>query len=100
MSDCVVFKFTKEDHTLGNLLKKQLEKAPHVIYSGYKVPHPLFANFELRVRTDGSLTPKQALLQAAEEIVQDLGTLGREFTKEWELQRLRVGVEDTGLGGL
>lgn len=37
-----VFTFKKEDHTLGNLLNSRLHQNPHVTYTGYKVPHPLF----------------------------------------------------------
>lgn len=36
-----IFTFNKEDHTLGNLLRSQLLKSPHVRFAGYKVPHPL-----------------------------------------------------------
>jgi len=52
------------------------------------VPHPLFAEFELRVQTDGSVAPKDALVHACRDIVQDLDKLSREFTKEWELKRI------------
>lgn len=37
-----VFTFNKEDHTLGNMLRERLLRNPHVHFSGYKVPHPLF----------------------------------------------------------
>ena len=89
-----MFFFNKEDHTLGNLLRAQLLKSRAVTFSGYKVPHPLFPDFELRVQTDGSITPKEALEQACKDLVQDLASLSREFTKEWELQRVRnVGMD-------
>ena len=37
-----IFHFNKEDHTLGNLLRDQLRKNRHVVFSAYKIPHPLF----------------------------------------------------------
>ena len=37
-----VFTFNREDHTLGNMLRSRLLQSPHVHFSGYKVPHPLF----------------------------------------------------------
>ena len=37
-----VFTFNREDHTLGNMLRSRLKQSPHVLFSGYKVPHPLF----------------------------------------------------------
>lgn len=82
------FLFKKEDHTLANLLRTRLLKDTRVLFSAYKVPHPLFAEFELRVQTDGSVTPKDALIHACRDIVQDLDKLSREFTKEWELKRI------------
>jgi len=59
------------------------------------VPHPLFANFELRVQTDGEITPKEALVACCKGIVSDLGQLSREFTKEFELRKM-VGGEGSG----
>lgn len=36
-----IFTFNKEDHTLGNLIRSQLFHSEHILFSGYKVPHPL-----------------------------------------------------------
>ncbi|KAI4269010.1 MAG: hypothetical protein LQ337_007528 [Flavoplaca oasis] len=95
-----VFTFNKEDHTLGNMLRSRLKQSPHVLFSGYKVPHPLFSTFELRVQTDGSLTPRQAVLQACKDLVTDLGLLSREFTKEWELRKMVGDNVDGGTNGI
>lgn len=36
-----IFTLNKEDHTLGNLLRSQLLKSPHVLFAAYKVrPQP------------------------------------------------------------
>jgi hypothetical protein len=59
------------------------------------VPHPLFATFELRVQTDGEITPKEALAACCKAIVSDLGQLSREFTKEFELRKM-IGGEGSG----
>ncbi|KAF2752810.1 RBP11-like subunits of RNA polymerase [Pseudovirgaria hyperparasitica] len=83
-----IFTFNKEDHTLGNLLSARLHKYSYIRFSAYKIPHPLFATFELRVTTDGSITPKDAIVTACKDVVQDLDTLSREFTKEWELKKI------------
>lgn len=45
--------------------------------------------------TDGLITPKDAIVTACNELVRDLATLSREFTKEFELRKM-VG---TGAGG-
>ncbi|KAB8336840.1 hypothetical protein FH972_021148 [Carpinus fangiana] len=92
-----IFKFIKEDHTLANLLRARLLQSPSVVFAAYKVPHPLFPDFELRVQTDGSITPKDALLQACKDIVGDLGGLSREFTKEWEIAKAVAGGRPDGL---
>jgi len=83
-----LFTFNKEDHTLGNMLRSRLLQSNHITFAGYKVPHPLFSKFELRVQTDGEITPRAAVVQACRDLVNDLGTLSREFTKEWELRKM------------
>jgi len=88
------FLFKKEDHTLANLLRARLLTMPNILFAAYKVPHPLFADFELRVQTDGNLTPKDAVIRACREIVSDLGTLSREFSKEWELKKITIRGDD------
>lgn len=86
-----VFTFNREDHTLANILRAHLLKDSHVIFAGYKIPHPLFATFELRVQTDGSVTPKEALVNTCKALVGDLEILSREFTKEFELRKMVSG---------
>ncbi|UPX17712.1 DNA-directed RNA polymerase II core subunit [Ascochyta rabiei] len=78
-----IFTFNKEDHTLGNLLSQRLLKYDHIVFSAYKVPHPLFATFELRVQTDGTITPKEAIIRCCKDIVQDLHVLNSSFQTEW-----------------
>lgn len=102
----------KEDHTLANMLRSHLSKDPHVLFAGYKgssvlirqylfqtnrnlVPHPLFANFELRVQTDGEISPRDAVVGCCKALVNDLQILSREFTKEYELRKMISG--DTGI---
>jgi DNA-directed RNA polymerase II subunit RPB11 len=83
-----MFHFNKEDHTLGNMVRARLLKTEHVQYAGYRVPHPLVPTFDLRVQTDGHITPKEAVVKACRDIVQDLAELSRQFTKEWELAKI------------
>ncbi|KAL9120459.1 MAG: hypothetical protein Q9187_002988 [Circinaria calcarea] len=94
-----IFVFNKEDHTLGNMVRSRLLKSPHVKFAGYRVPHPLFSTFELRLQTDGTITPRAALVQACRDLVNDLGTLSREFTKEWELRKLASAGQAEGVNG-
>lgn len=65
-------------------------------------------NFILRVQTDGSITPRTAVIQACKDLITDLNTLSREFTKEWELRKMVSsqdkdavdGFNDDGAGGV
>lgn len=47
------------------------------------MPHPLFATFELRVQTDGTCTPKDAIIKCCHDVVKDLEVLKGSFTTEW-----------------
>ncbi|EFQ89261.1 hypothetical protein PTT_14569 [Pyrenophora teres f. teres 0-1] len=83
-----VFTFNKEDHTLGNLLSARLQKNPAILFAAYKVPHPLFATFELRVQTDGSITPKEAVIRTCTEVITELSKLNDSFQTEWLGKRI------------
>lgn len=78
-----IFTFNKEDHTLGNLLSQRLLKYEYIVFAAYKVPHPLFATFELRVSTDGTITPKEAIIACCKDVVKDLDQLKNSFQTEW-----------------
>ncbi|KAF2720272.1 RBP11-like subunits of RNA polymerase [Polychaeton citri CBS 116435] len=86
--NAAIFDFKKEDHTLANVLRAKLARSEHVLFAAYQVPHPLFADFKLRVQTDGEISPKEAVIQACQELVKELESLDREFTKEFELKRI------------
>lgn len=51
----------------------------------------MFATIELRVQTDGEISPKEALVAVIKGLVGDLGQLSREFTKEFELRKMVQG---------
>ncbi|KAL2427242.1 hypothetical protein ABEF95_004848 [Exophiala dermatitidis] len=84
----MIFVYNKEDHTLGNALVDQLHKNSHVTYAAYRVPHPLFARFELRIQTDGEITPKEALLAASRDVIRELEVIKVKFTREYELRKM------------
>jgi DNA-directed RNA polymerase II subunit RPB11 len=98
VANTAIFHFNKEDHTLGNLITQRLHKYKFIQFSAYRVPHPLFATFDLRVTTDGSISPKDAILKACQDVISDLNSLGREFTKEWELKKI-AGEHGAGADG-
>lgn len=79
------------------MLRDKLFRSEHVTFSAYKVPHPLFATFQLRVHTDGEITPKNALIKACGELITELQELDQEFTKEFELKKMAANVPNGGL---
>ena len=61
-----------------------------------QVPHPLFPTFELRVQTDGEITPREAVVAACRDLVAELAALDREFKREYELRKM-VGQDQSTL---
>jgi len=99
MSNTSDFLLLKEDHTLGNLLSEHLKQAPHVMMAGYKIAHPNVPEVIIRVQTDGSVTPREALANACKELVAAYGMLGREFQKELALRQYADQGEQGGAAG-
>ena len=60
-------------------------RAVSTVLAGTNYVH---SQFILRIQTDGTLTPRAALTQTCKDLVNDLGILSREFTKEWELRKM------------
>lgn len=86
--NAVIIKFEREDHTLGNLLRAQLIQDPRVLFAAYKVEHPLFANFVLRIQTEEGYSPRDALKNACHSLIAQLSTLQKNFSKEWSIKGL------------
>ncbi|CCC10053.1 hypothetical protein SMACR_02632 [Sordaria macrospora] len=99
MSNTSDFKILKEDHTLANLLAEHLKQAPHVLMAGYKIAHPNVPEVMIRIQTDGSITPREALVGACKQLVAMYGQLGREFQKELALRQYADQGEQSGNGG-
>lgn len=47
----------------------------------------------IRVQTDGTITPKEAMVEACKQLIASYGQLGREFTREYELRRMVAAGE-------
>lgn len=88
MPNTTIFTFNKEDHTLGNLISQRLLTYKDISFSAYKVPHPLFATFELRVTTDGTITPKDAVVRCCKDVIQDLSKVSMSFQAEWAARKI------------
>lgn len=92
--NCLLIKFEREDHTLGNLLRDELINDPKVLFAAYKIEHPLFANFMMRLQTEEGYNPRTALKNACNRLIQRLGLLNEKFKREWELKALLSATEN------
>lgn len=70
-----------EDHTLGNLLRSKLLKDKKVKHAGYQIVHPLTGGIKLLIQTEGSGTPRDALLRALSEIEEETKEFQQKFKK-------------------
>ncbi|SCU87520.1 LAME_0D10396g1_1 [Lachancea meyersii CBS 8951] len=86
--NAVIVTFEKEDHTLANLIRGELLEDQKVLFAAYKVEHPLFAQFKMRIQTVEGYDPKEALKNACNGIISKLGQLQSNFETEWNLQTL------------
>lgn len=93
------FVFNKEDHTLGNMLRHAVLTLPAVLFCGYKVPHPLEPRVLVKIQTDGSISPSEALQQACTKLIVQIGSLKQNWAKEVQLNSDSSGVmPGTGAG--
>ena len=58
---------------------RQLLKDPHVLFCGYKQPHPLEHKIILRVQTTADYTPQDALKNAITDLISELSLLEERF---------------------
>ncbi|KAG7661378.1 RPB11 [[Candida] subhashii] len=92
--NAAIVKIEREDHTLANLLRDQLLKDEKVIFAAYKVEHPLFANFVLRIQTEDDYSPREALKNACSGLISELDVIKSRFNDEWALKALLNSNED------
>ena len=78
-----LFVIEREDHTLGNLLRAQLDKNSQVMFSGYRVNHPLEHRIELRVECTPDSTPQRALVDACSELKTQITALKTDLVSFW-----------------
>ncbi|GKY97273.1 hypothetical protein MPSEU_000685700 [Mayamaea pseudoterrestris] len=79
------FRFNKEDHTIGNLLRLQLLRDPNVKFAGYIHPHPLLNYIDLRVQTTTSnVAPTEVLSNAMEDLGSETDHLMMQFQEGLE----------------
>lgn len=75
-------------------MRAQLLKDERVLFAAYKVEHPLFANFVLRVQTEDDYSPREALQNACSSLISELDVIKSKFNDEWALKALLNNTED------
>jgi len=87
VSNAGTFRFNKEDHTVGNLLRMQLLRDPSVRFAGYIHPHPLVHYLDLKIQTNSStVAPVEVLSSAIEDLANEtdhLITQVQEAMEDW-----------------
>jgi DNA-directed RNA polymerase subunit L len=78
----LIFESQDLGHTFCNVLKKELWKDSHVKVATYSIMHPLVSKPKMIVETDGSETPKNALLSAIQRLKRVSEKFKKEFSKE------------------
>ncbi|BHF63643.1 DNA-directed RNA polymerase II subunit RPB11-a [Sparganum proliferum] len=77
--NAAIITLNREDHTLGNMLMRQLLKDPRVLFAGYKVPHPLEHRIVLRVQTTPSITPLEVFSSAIKDLISEISNIEEQF---------------------
>uniref|UniRef100_A0A0G4GA40 DNA-directed RNA polymerase RBP11-like dimerisation domain-containing protein n=1 Tax=Chromera velia CCMP2878 TaxID=1169474 RepID=A0A0G4GA40_9ALVE len=99
--NCGVFTSYLENHTIGNLLRMKLFEQSEVIFSGYRVPHPLEFKMLNRVQTTSKSNPVSAVYKAIADLKQDCSTLSQQLEQarqRYERQKGRQAEMDEGHG--
>ncbi|KAG0142840.1 hypothetical protein CROQUDRAFT_662013 [Cronartium quercuum f. sp. fusiforme G11] len=93
----------KTIHWVTCFARNQLLQLAYVIFAGYKVPHPLEPRFIIKVQTDGTHTPIQAIQEAVKSLILTLDKMRNSLQNEFRVAKA-VGVgqlsTEDGLGGL
>lgn len=97
VSNAGTFRFNKEDHTMGNLLRMQLLRDPSVRFAGYIHPHPLVHFINMKIQTNSStVAPVEVLSSSIEDLSNETDHLLTALTDaidDWKKEN------DTGVMG-
>jgi DNA-directed RNA polymerase subunit L len=63
------FEIEGESHTLCNILRQELLNDDNVKVAVYRITHPLLKTPHFLIETNGSETPREALVKAAKRII-------------------------------
>ena len=73
-----------EDHTFGNAVKMMLLRNPKVRFVAYRKPHPLENKIEIKIRTNGEITPLSAFKEALKNLNDDIDDCVRQLDEQFQ----------------
>ncbi|KXZ51230.1 hypothetical protein GPECTOR_13g717 [Gonium pectorale] len=92
------FSFRSEDHTIGNLLRMQLHSDKAMVVAGYRIPHPLEPVMVVRVQTNGTKSPEEAMQHALQDLASEYELMLNEF--DAQIGEVTRQADDRQLHGL
>jgi len=77
----IEFELEGEEHTFCNPLVKMLLRDKRVEFAAYRISHPLMRVPRVYVRTNGEISPEEALIEAADSLINIYTAIKKEFKK-------------------
>lgn len=78
----LVLEVRGEGHSLCNAIKEELWNDKNVVAAAYKLDHPLISKPHLIVETNGKITPKKAIVDAAKRLLSQSEKLKKEIIEK------------------
>ena len=78
----IQFELIKEDHTIGNAIQTELLENNNVIFSGYRIPHPLKPYLHIKIKTKSNTTPQNELQKSIKSLQKKIETIKKSFKNE------------------
>ena len=79
-----LFIINDEDHTFGNAVKMMLLRNPKIRFVAYRKPHPLENKIEIKIKTNGEITPLNAFREALRNLNDDIEDCKKELDEEFQ----------------
>ena len=83
-----LFVITNEDHTFGNAVKMMLLRNPKIRFVAYRKPHPLENKIEIKIQTNGEITPLEAFREALQNLNSDIDSCVKQLEDEFKKKKI------------
>ena len=84
IKDTCLFIINDEDHTFGNAVKMMLLRNPKIRFVAYRKPHPLENKIEIKIQTNGEVTPLDAFREALRNLIEDIDDCTKQLDEEFQ----------------